>query len=162
MAHYSQWRSISSAKEYADLERQISPNIYILYITKSKVEESKCFLEEPFANEGSYSGLLVAVKCIHNMNPPPSPLLTGLVFFNYWASISCYNFFSFYSFLYLRLLLLNGLNISQVLLIKVLFIKETFNIVFKPSKNVEITLPDEFIFVFILYFSRAILFEKSC
>ena len=80
MAHYSQWRSISSAKEYADLERQISPNIYILYITKSKVEESKCFLEEPFANEGSYSGLLVAVKCIHNMNPHPPPYLGGWYF----------------------------------------------------------------------------------
>ena len=58
MAHYfcSQDHTISNASEYADLARQRNPNIDILYITKSKVEESKPFLEDRFATVGSYSG----------------------------------------------------------------------------------------------------------
>ena len=35
--------------------------------------------------------------------------------------------------------------------------KKTFNVVFKSSENEEITLPHEFIFVFIWYFSGAVL-----
>ena len=49
-----------------------------------------------------------------------------------------------------------------MLLIKVLFIKKACNVVFQSSKNEEITLPDEFIFMFIRYFNRVILLEKSC
>ena len=41
---------------FADLARQRNPNIDIPYIMKSKAEESKPFLEEQFANVGSYSG----------------------------------------------------------------------------------------------------------
>ena len=52
----SQDCTIFSASKYADLARQRNPNIDILYITKSKVEESKPFLEKRFANVGSYSG----------------------------------------------------------------------------------------------------------
>ena len=40
--------------------------------------------------------------------------------------------------------------------------KKAFNVVFQSSKNEEITVPDEFIFVFIMYFIGAILSEKSC
>ena len=40
--------------------------------------------------------------------------------------------------------------------------KKGFNVVFWSSKNEEITSPHEFIFVFILYFIRMILLEKSC
>ena len=42
-----------------------------------------------------------------------------------------------------------GLNINQVLLIKVLFTKKAFNVVFSSPKNEETTVPQEFIFVFI-------------
>ena len=42
----SQDHTISNASEYVDLARQRNPNIDILYITKSKVEESKHFLED--------------------------------------------------------------------------------------------------------------------
>ena len=54
----SQDHTISNANEYenADLARQRNPNIDILYITKSKFEESKHFLEDRFANVRSYSG----------------------------------------------------------------------------------------------------------
>ena len=52
----SQDHTISNASEYADLARQRNPNIDILYITKSKVEENKHFLEDRFANVRSYSG----------------------------------------------------------------------------------------------------------
>ena len=44
--------------------------------------------------------------------------------------------------------------------IKVLFIKN--NVVLKFSKNEEITLPHDFIFVFIQHFIGAILLEKYC
>ena len=47
-----------------------------------------------------------------------------------------------------------------MLLIKVLFIKKAFKLFFKSSKNEEITLPDEFIFVFIQYFIEAIMWES--
>ena len=40
--------------------------------------------------------------------------------------------------------------------------KKAFNVVFWSSKNEEITVPDEFIFVFMMYFIGAILSEKSC
>ena len=40
--------------------------------------------------------------------------------------------------------------------------KKAFNVVFWSSKNEEITVPDEFIFVFMMYFIWAILSEKSC
>ena len=53
---HSQDHTISNASEYADLAKQRYPNIDILYITKSKVEESKPFLEDRFANVRSYSG----------------------------------------------------------------------------------------------------------
>ena len=43
---HSQDCTISIASEYADLARQRNLNIDIFYITKSKVEESKPFLEE--------------------------------------------------------------------------------------------------------------------
>ena len=54
-----------------------------------------------------------------------------------------------------------GLNLNQVLPIKVLFIKTACNVVFKSSKNEKITLPHEFIFVFIEYFTGVILSGKS-
>ena len=37
-------------------QRQRNPNVDILYITESKVEENKHFLEDRFANVRSYSG----------------------------------------------------------------------------------------------------------
>ena len=40
--------------------------------------------------------------------------------------------------------------------------KKAFNVVFWSSKNEEITVPDEFIFVFMMYFIGVILSEKSC
>ena len=40
--------------------------------------------------------------------------------------------------------------------------KKACNIVFKSSKNENLILPNEFIFVFILYFIGAILLKKSC
>ena len=40
--------------------------------------------------------------------------------------------------------------------------KKACNIVFKSSKNENLTLPNEFFFVFILYFIGAILSKKSC
>ena len=49
-----------------------------------------------------------------------------------------------------------------MLLIKVLLVKKASYIDFWFSKNEEITLPPEFIFVFIWYFYGAILLEKSC
>ena len=49
-----------------------------------------------------------------------------------------------------------------MLLIKVYFIKEACNVVFQSFKNEEITLPHEFIFVFIDYFIEEILSKKSC
>ena len=52
----SQDHTIFNASEYADLARQRNPNTDILYITKAKVEESKHFLEDQFANVRSYSG----------------------------------------------------------------------------------------------------------
>ena len=52
----SQDHNISNVSEHADLARQRNPNIDILYITKAKVEESKHFLEDQFANVKSYSG----------------------------------------------------------------------------------------------------------
>ena len=52
----SQDCTICNTSQYADLARQKNPKINIPYITKSKVEESKPFLEERFANVGSYSG----------------------------------------------------------------------------------------------------------
>ena len=52
----NQDHTISNASEYADLARQRNPNIHILYITKSKVEESKHFLDDRFTNVRSYSG----------------------------------------------------------------------------------------------------------
>ena len=55
-----------------------------------------------------------------------------------------------------------GLNLSHVLLIKVLFIKKACNFVIWSSKNKRIALPHEFIFMFIRYFSGAILSKKSC
>ena len=60
---------------------------------------------------------------------------------------------------YLDCLLLR-LNLSLVLLIKVLIIKKHF--VFQCSKNEEITFPHEFIFIFIPYFIGTILSKKSC
>ena len=60
---------------------------------------------------------------------------------------------------YLDCLLLR-LNLSLVLLIKVLIIKKHF--VFQSSKNEEITFPHEFIFIFIPYFIGTILSKKSC
>ena len=49
-----------------------------------------------------------------------------------------------------------------MLLIKVLLVKKASYIAFWFSRNEEITLPPEFIFVFIWYFNGAILLEKSC
>ena len=43
-----------------------------------------------------------------------------------------------------------------------MFIKKTYNIVFYSFKNEEKTLSHEFIFVFIWYYTAAILSEKSC
>ena len=43
-----------------------------------------------------------------------------------------------------------------------LLLKKACNIAFKSSKNEEIILPHEVIFVFICYFTGAILSEKSC
>ena len=40
--------------------------------------------------------------------------------------------------------------------------KRTFKVVFTSSKNEKITMPHEFIFVFIWYFIGVILLEKSC
>ena len=48
--------TISNASQYADLARHRNSNIDILYIIKTKVEESKPFLEDQFTNVGSYSG----------------------------------------------------------------------------------------------------------
>ena len=48
-----------------------------------------------------------------------------------------------------------------MLLIKVLFIKKVFDVVFKSSKIEEFTLPHQFIFVFIQYFIGMTLLEKS-
>ena len=54
------------------------------------------------------------------------------------------------------------LNLSLVLLVKLLFKKSIFEIVFQSSKDEEeITLPHEFIFVFIQYFIGAILLGKA-
>ena len=53
---HSQDHNISNASEYAYLARQRNPNIDILYITKSEVEESKHFLEDRSADVRSYSG----------------------------------------------------------------------------------------------------------
>ena len=53
-------------------------------------------------------------------------------------------------------------NLNQVLLLKVLYIKKACNTVSQSSKNGEITLPHEFIFVFIRYSNGTILSEKSC
>ena len=49
-----------------------------------------------------------------------------------------------------------------MLLIKMLFIKKAFNAVFWFSKNKEMILPHEFIFVFFRYFIGAMLTEKPC
>ena len=54
------------------------------------------------------------------------------------------------------------INLSQVLLVKVLLTKKACNIVFWSSKNEEITLPQEFTFVFIQYFNGTILLKNSC
>ena len=43
-----------------------------------------------------------------------------------------------------------------------MFAKKACNIFFHTSKNEKITLPYEFIFVFIQYFNGAIMLEKSC
>ena len=40
--------------------------------------------------------------------------------------------------------------------------KRAFKVVFKSSKNEKITMPHEFIFVFVWYFIGVILLEKSC
>ena len=53
-------------------------------------------------------------------------------------------------------------NLNQVLLLKVLYIKKACNTVSQSPKNGEITLPHEFIFVFIRYFNGAVSSEKSC
>ena len=49
-----------------------------------------------------------------------------------------------------------------MLLIKVFFINKHVTLFFYCSKNKEITLPHEFVFVFIRYFIRAILSKKFC
>ena len=45
-----------------------------------------------------------------------------------------------------------GSNLRLVLLMKVLFMKKVCNVVFQSSKNEEMTLPHEFIFLLIRYF----------
>ena len=62
------------------------------------------------------------------------------------------SFISFRTFIFL--LILEIVTISFVY-------KKTWNIVFSSSNNEEIPLPHEFIFVFIQYFTGAILLEKS-
>ena len=49
-----------------------------------------------------------------------------------------------------------------MLLIKVLFIKNACNVVFWFSKSEEITLPHEFLFVFVRYFIGTVFSKKSC
>ena len=53
---YSQDHTVSNASEYADLARQKKSKYDILYITESKVQESKLFLQDQYVNVGSYSG----------------------------------------------------------------------------------------------------------
>lgn len=62
------------------------------------------------------------------------------------------SFISFRTFIFL--LILEIVTISFVY-------KKTWNMVFSSSNNEEIPLPHEFIFVFIQYFTGAILLEKS-
>ena len=53
-------------------------------------------------------------------------------------------------------------NLSLLLLTKVFLTKNTCNVVLQSSKHEEITLPEEFMVAFILYFIGAILSKKYC
>ena len=53
-------------------------------------------------------------------------------------------------------------NLSLLLLMKGFFTKNTCNVVLQSSKHEEITLPEEFMVVFILYFIGTILSKKYC
>ena len=63
---------------------------------------------------------------------------------------------------HLESLLLFRIKSQPAVAYKSVVYKKAFHIVLKSSKNEEITLPHEFIFVFIQYFIGVMLLEKSC
>ena len=122
---------------------------------------------QPFCLPPSWIGLKInhlipMMVSRHSVSPPPHLFIEGLgVLKNHsrGSRCSCKNesfiSLSFRMFIFLLIPFDTkncyhfGLNLGMMLLMKVLFIKK-------------VTLPQEFIFVFIWYFNGAIFSEKSC